>query len=71
MAPHTKADAAGTGQVEHAGHTGTWQVKEGTLTVTCLTMGLAPKSAQVRDNPDFLARLLLQEMHREWSRVRP
>jgi len=60
-----------SGQLEHEGHVGTWKVKDGTLTVTCLTMGLAPKSALVHDNPDFLARLLLQEMHREWKRVRP
>ncbi len=67
----SKAAPGDTGQVEHEGHTGTWKVKDGTLTVTCLTMGLAPKSALVKDNPDFLARLLLQEMHREWKRVRP
>lgn len=60
-----------SGQLEHEGHVGTWKVKDGTLTVTCLTMGLAPKSALVQDNPDFLARLLLQEMHRERKRVRP
>lgn len=60
-----------SGQLELEGHTGTWTVKDGTLTVTCLTMGIAPKSARVLDNPDFLARLLLQEMHREWKLTRP
>lgn len=60
-----------SGQLEYEGHIGTWKVKDGTLTVTCLTMGLAPKSALVKDNPDFLARLLLQEMHRQWKLMRP
>lgn len=71
MIESTPGGCGDRGQLEHAGHVGTWNVKDGTLTVTCLTMGLAPKSALVKDNPDFLARLLLQEMHREWTRMRP
>ena len=71
MTESSSGDCVGSGQLEHEGHVGTWKVKDGTLTVTCLTMGLAPKSALVKDNPDFLARLLLQEMHREWKRMRP
>ena len=71
MTPNADAAPGDRGQLEIEGHTGTWQVKDGTLTVTCLTMGIAPKSAKVLDNPDFLARLLLQEMHREWKLTRP
>lgn len=71
MTENSAGDCVDSGQLEHEGHVGTWKVKDGTLTVTCLTMGLAPKSALVKDNPDFLARLLLQEMHREWKRMRP
>lgn len=71
MTSHAEATSGNSGQLEIEGHTGTWQVKDGTLTVTCLTMGIAPKSAKVLDNPDFLARLLLQEMHREWKLTRP
>ncbi|CAN7490373.1 hypothetical protein LJR118_003410 [Acidovorax sp. LjRoot118] len=71
MAPNADAAPEDSGQLEIEGHTGTWQVKDGTLTVTCLTMGIAPKSAKVQDNADFLARLLMQEMHREWKLTRP
>lgn len=71
MTPNAGAAPGDSGQLEIEGHRGTWQVKDGALTVTCLTMGIAPKSAKVLDNPDFLARLLMQEMHREWKLARP
>lgn len=71
MTTNDQAHGGDTGHIEHEGHRGDWKIKDGTLTMTCLTMGLAPKTALVKDNPDFLARLLLQEMHREWKLRRP
>ncbi len=71
MTPNAEGAPGDSGQLELEGHTGTWRVKDGTLTVTCLTMGIAPKSARVLGNPDLLARRLLQEIHREWKLTRP
>lgn len=64
------ADAS-SGQVELDGFIGEWTLKDGRLKLTCLTAGAPPKEAQVDEDPEALAKLLLQELLDEWKHTRP
>ncbi|MBB6558834.1 hypothetical protein HNP48_001498 [Acidovorax soli] len=66
-----KQAGTSSGQVELDGFIGDWTVNDGRLKLTCLTAGAPPKEAQVDEDPEALAKLLLRELLDEWKRTRP
>lgn len=66
-----KQTGASSGQVELDGFIGEWTLKDGRLKLTCLTAGAPPNEAQVDEDPEALAKLLLRELLDEWKRTRP